>query len=80
MRPEELKQLLRVHPFVPLRMFLTDGKSYDIRHPDQVIVERARVDIGVNPNPYGVVERTEFVSLLHIVRLEPIAEMTAESN
>jgi hypothetical protein len=34
MRPEELTELLRVRPFVPLRIHLTDGQSYEIHHPD----------------------------------------------
>lgn len=73
MRPEELTALLRVRPFVPLRLHLTDGQSHDIRHPDQVIVLRQRVDVGVAPDPQsGVVERVEHISLLHIVRVEEL--------
>jgi hypothetical protein len=80
MRPEELKQIVRQQPFSPVRIHLTDGKTYDIRHPDQMIVERGRVDIGVNPNDWGVVERTEFVSLLHIVQIEPLTEPSSNRN
>ena len=46
MRPEELLELLRVRPFGPLRLFLTDSKTSDISHPEQVIVSRGRVDVG----------------------------------
>ncbi|HXG08720.1 MAG TPA: hypothetical protein VNK04_02935 [Gemmataceae bacterium] len=73
MRPEELTELLRVHPFVPLRIHLTDGQSYEIHHPDQVLVLRGRVDIGIGADPVtGVLERVEHCSLLHIVRVEEI--------
>jgi hypothetical protein len=78
MRAEEFSQLLRVRPFVPLRIHMTDGQTYDVRHPDQVIVLRQRVDIGVQPDPRtGVVERVEHCSLLHVVRVE---ELAAESS
>jgi hypothetical protein len=71
MRPEELTELLRVRPFVPLRAHLTDGKSYDIRHPEQVLVLRGRADIGIGADPVtGVLERVEHCSLLHVVRVE----------
>ena len=73
MRPEELIQLIRKKPFVPLRLHLTDGKTYDIRHPDQVLVLRSRIDIGIAPDPNtGVLERVEHCSLLHVVRVEEL--------
>ncbi len=81
MRPEELIQLLRRRPFVPLRLHMTDGQTYDIRHPDNVIVLRSRVDIGVAPDPgTGVVERVEYCSLVHIVRVEELQTATAPGN
>jgi hypothetical protein len=74
MRPEELSELLRTRPFMPLRIHLTDGSQYDIRHPEMVIVLRQRVDIGV---PFdlaaGVAERVEHCSLLHVVRVEELS-------
>ena len=78
MRPDELVELLRTKPFNPLRITMTDGKTYDIRHPDLVMVSRGRVDIGVPMEPGGyVMERVEHCSLLHIVRVEPIAGAAA---
>jgi len=75
MRPDELLALIRVRPFSPLRIHVTDGKAYDIHHPDQVIVLRGRVDIGVGADPdTGAAERVDHVSLLHVVRVE---ELTA---
>ena len=58
MRAEELTELLRSRPFVPLRLHWTDGQTYDICHPDLVLVLRQRVDIGLQPDPAtGVLER-----------------------
>jgi hypothetical protein len=73
MRPEELRELIRRQPFVPMRLHMTDGKTYEIRHPENVILSRARVDIGVGADPAtGVVDHVDFVSLLHIVRIEDV--------
>ena len=77
MRAEELTELLRTQPFVPLRIHLTDGQTYDIRHPDLVLVLRQRVDIGLQPDPAtGVLDRVAHCSLLHIVRVEELPPTT----
>ena len=81
MRPEELMKLLRRRPFVPLRLHMTDEQTYDIRHPDNVLVLRSRVDIGMAPDPAtGVLERVEYCSLLHIVRVEKLQMAASPSN
>jgi len=73
MRPEELKELLDAEPFVPLRIHLTDGKAFDIYHPDAVLVLRARVDIGIPADENGrIMDRVEHCSLLHVVRVEEL--------
>jgi len=74
MRPEELISLIRKQPFRPLRIYLTNGQKYDIQHPDQIIVSRGLVDIGVEPDlATGVVDRIDHCSLLHIVRVEDLS-------
>lgn len=81
MRPEGLTELLRVRPFVPLRIHLTDGQAFDIRHPEQVLVLRQRVDIGILPDPStGVLDRVEHCSLLHIVRVEVVPSAQPPGN
>ncbi len=73
MRPEELTALLRTQPFVPVRIHMTDGQTYDIIHPEQVLALRGRVDVGIRPDPAtGVLEGVEHRSLLHIVGVEEI--------
>ncbi len=74
MRPEELSGLLRRQPFIPIRIHLTDGMTYDVRHPENVTVLRSRIDVAVDRDPAtGVVDHIDFVSLLHIVRVEDVA-------
>jgi hypothetical protein len=80
MRAEELLELLRARPFSPLRITMSDGVTYDIKHPDNVIVLRQRIDIGLSPDPVsGVVERVAHCSLLHIVRVETVPSQAVES-
>jgi hypothetical protein len=78
MRSEELTALIRRRPYLPLRIHLTDGRTYDVRHPDQIIVLRGALDIGVEPDPQsGVVDRVDRVSLLHVVRVEEFDSQSA---
>ena len=71
MRAQDLLELIRSRPFVPLRIHATDGRTYDVRHPDQVIVLRSRLVIGVGAHN-GIPERLEHLSLLHVVRVEEV--------
>ncbi len=71
MRPEDLREFTRRQPFAPYRIHVTGGKTYDIYHPDQVIVLRSRITIGVG-DENGVPEHTEHIALIHIVRIEEL--------
>jgi hypothetical protein len=73
MRPEELTEVLHRQPFVPFRIHTTIGKTYDIRHPELVWVRRQCADIALDPDRQThVIEHSDRVSLLHIVRIEDL--------
>ncbi len=72
MRPEDLLEFTCKRPFAPYRIHLTDGRTYEIRHPDQVIVLRSRAIIGVGGRN-GVPDHAEHVSLIHIERIEELS-------
>ena len=81
MRPESLRDELHRQPFVPLRVYLTDGKIYDIRHPEMAIVTSREVYVGreeTSPGS-GIARGLDLVSLLHVVRVEqvPLASSAA---
>src|SRR5262249_50873273 len=46
MRPEELHRFLNQRPFVPFRLYLSDGSHYDIRNPALVLPGSRSVIIG----------------------------------
>jgi hypothetical protein len=71
MRPDDLHVFTRKTPFQPFRIVTTDGRTYDIFHPDLVIVMRSRLVIGVGVEN-GEPEHLEHVALLHVVRVEEI--------
>ena len=74
MRPEDVREFLRRQPFRPFRLTLTDGRTYDVMHPELAIVGRSSVEIGLArpDDPENIAERLISVSLLHIMQIEPM--------
>lgn len=75
MGPRDLESELRKEPFQPFRIVTTAGKTYDISERDRplILVGKRSVIIGLRvPDTDPFFDRYEVVSLLHIVRLEPI--------
>jgi hypothetical protein len=74
MVPEELRNVLRQQPFEPVRLVMTDGQGYDIRHPDLLWIGRDAAMVGLTGNPAQTFfERSVRVDVQHIVHLEPLA-------
>jgi len=77
MRPEELRVLLRRQPFIPMRLFLSDGTTYDIRHPEMALLTRSTIEIGIEEKPgRGIADEVVYCSLLHVVRVEDLDEQS----
>jgi hypothetical protein len=71
MRPEAIRELKDAQPFVPFRICLTDGKSYDVPPRDFVMVARTVIDIGITSAPgSGIYDQIVRISPLLIVRVE----------
>ncbi len=73
MRPNDIREHLETRPFEPFRLFLPDGETLDVRHPDMCIVSRSAIYVGTaDPRSPGVAQRVTHCSLLHITRIEPL--------
>lgn len=72
MRPDDLKEWLRVLPFRPFRLYVLEVVSFEIRNPNLVIVNRSTLDLYFAPDRplVPLEERMMTVALLHITRLE----------
>lgn len=84
MTQEELRDAARRQPFKAFRVILTTGATYDIRHPDLIMVGRRSAVIGVAKEPNETVyDRTVQVDLLHVVGIEelpPLAPSAANGQ
>jgi hypothetical protein len=75
LNPQDLEAELRKEPFQAFRIVTTGGKIYDITDKDRplLLVGKRTVIIGLRvPETDPYFDRYEVVSLVHIVRLEPI--------
>ena len=73
MRAEEIRQHLRTQPFEPIRIYMSDGSSFDVPHPDFVMLTRTLVTIGLGSTDQEIPERSVFCDPVHITRIERFA-------
>jgi hypothetical protein len=76
----DLRNCVKQNPFVPFRLVLTEGTSYEVRHPEQIMVARDSAVIGLPGDQDDFIETTVLVDLFHVVRLEPIPTATTTSS
>ncbi len=72
MRPDEIRAHLRREPFRPIRIFISDGSSYDVRHPELMFISRTEVVIGLDAGEDELPERSVSCDPRHITRIEPV--------
>ncbi|MBX9580890.1 MAG: hypothetical protein K2X87_11330 [Gemmataceae bacterium] len=73
MSPLDILANTRKQPFVPFRLVVSDGSTYDIRHPDLCLVAQTTVTVGIPPpagGSPGLVEH--LIDAFHIVKLIPL--------
>lgn len=82
MRSEDIYRVLRQQPFRPFRLHLSNGRTYDVRHPDLVLVGQTTMIVGVPvPNmSYPIYDDYAVVTLLHINDLELLPSPPPTTN
>jgi hypothetical protein len=72
MRPKDIRAHLRKHPFRPIRIYLSDGAEYEVRHPEMMLVTQTEVVIGLDPGEHDLPENAVYCDPVHITRIRPI--------
>ncbi len=78
MRMHELRDTLRKAPFEPFRIRLSDGRSFDVRHPEFAGLTRHSFFVGEPAADEEGPERLVQCDLMHVVSIEPINGRTAK--
>ncbi|MFQ5494451.1 MAG: hypothetical protein ACE5EX_03640 [Phycisphaerae bacterium] len=72
MRAEEIRKHLRKEPFRLIRVFLSDGSSHDVRHPEMMYVTRSEVVIAMDAGNDTIPEQSVYCDPVHTTRIEPL--------
>ena len=81
MRPNDVREFVQKRPFRPVRLTLTDGRTFSVHHPELLMVGKSTVAVGVpSPGELGpIYDRLITISLLHIMQIETIDAPAASS-
>ena len=74
MGTNDLREYVKRQPFQPFRLTLTDGRTYEVHHPELAMVGHGTVAIGL-PRPGDaepIYDRLVTVSLLHVMQVEAL--------
>jgi hypothetical protein len=74
MTPHEIKSQLRTQPFQGIRIYISDGESYEVTHPDMVLVTTSIVQIALPPlDRHGIpTGGSVYVDPVHVTRIQPL--------
>jgi hypothetical protein len=77
MNPDRIREHLRREPFQPIRICMSDGAVFEVRHPELAAIARTQVAIAVARAEDELPESFVFCDPLHVTRIEPIAGAAA---
>ena len=80
MTADVLREAIRINPFQPFRLIQSDGKTFDIRHPDGIMLGMTYAVIGIYGQEQAYPERYTTLDLKHVIRMEPIAAPAPNEN
>jgi hypothetical protein len=65
MTVQTFREMLARRPFQPVKLTLSSGQSYEIRHPETAFLTRTSILVGVDIADDGVPAEFKILSLLH---------------
>jgi hypothetical protein len=77
MTVQTFREMLSRRPVQPVKIRLSSGQSFEIRHPEMALLTRTSILIGVDIAADGVPAEFKIVSLLHVASMEPLTNQAA---
>jgi hypothetical protein len=75
--PDDIQARVRKQPFTPLRIVTSAGQTFDIHHPDLVMIGRRELTVGRasadHPTQY---EQQTRIAIMHLTALEALPTAT----
>ena len=72
MTADTFREILKRTPFEPFRVVMSSGESYNVMHPEMVLVSAKALVLAVSDPAYSDGERLAFCSYLHIAHVETL--------
>jgi hypothetical protein len=76
MSPHELHEAIKKQPFAPVRLHMSNGRTHDVRHPDDAIIGDEVIALGVYDEG-AEFPRIRLLSIININEVEPISRATS---
>ena len=77
---QTFRELLAQRPFRPLRLVMSSGLSYEVRHPEMALLTRTSLLVGTDVADDGVPAEFKICSLLHVATVEPVSAPSGEPS
>lgn len=78
MAPQDVHKKLNADPFSPFRVFLSDGRTYDVMERGHAYMLPTEFIIGLDADDSGFPRRADYVSPNHVVSVEPLPMARSE--
>ena len=80
MTVQTFRELLSQRPFSPFRLVMSSGQTYDVRHPENALLTRSDILVGIDDDRDGVPAEFKICSLLHVSAIEPLSTPSSGSR
>ena len=69
-RAEDVRARVRKEPFVPFRIVTSSGESYEVHHPELILIGQGEVTVGrpSTSNP-AIHDGFDWVAIMHITAM-----------
>lgn len=74
MTPQAIDQELTREPFVPIRLYLSDGHSFEIRNPGLCLIVRGTLYIARIDRPSRLTDDMDVIDCAHVTRIEQVED------
>jgi hypothetical protein len=79
--PDDIQTRLRDRPFILVRIVTTIGQTYDIYHPDLVLVARQFLIVGIpSPENPAQAEQITRIGMIHVSELRDLPRPVPPPN
>jgi len=77
MRVNEIYEQTRPNTFMPMRLYISDGATYEVTHPEMIWVTQREVLIDTKLSRHELPDKIVRCDPLHITRIESLEEDNA---